>query len=218
MAKIFQWFLTALDRPLTAGSRLLLIVSVLLLVPSFFAPLWHMHFLAQQYPEGLDLYIYSYDIVGGNDGNDLTEINILNHYIGMAELRPADFNELKWVPLVIGLIGILALRAAAIGTLRSVVDLIVISVYFGGFSLWSFWYKLSYYGTHLDARASVKVDPFTPPMIGYKLVGQFDVWSYPAAGTYLMVLFGLALVGSLWLSLRARGAMAFTSNVERGEQ
>ena len=40
--------------------------------------------------------------MGGDDGNDLTEINVLNHYIGMAELKPADFTELKWIPLVIG--------------------------------------------------------------------------------------------------------------------
>jgi len=204
MPDIFQRFTAALDRPLTVSSRTLVFLAALVLIPTFFAPLWHLHFVAQQYPEGLELYVYSHDLVGGNDGNDLTEINVLNHYIGMAELRPAEFTELKWIPLVIGLIGVLTLRAAIIGTLRSVVDVIVISMYFGGFSLWSFWYKLNYYGSNLDPRASVQVEPFMPPMFGYKMVGQFDVWSYPALGTYFFLVFGLLLVAGVVFTWRQR--------------
>ena len=167
-----------------------------------------MTFVAQQYPEGLDLYIYSHDLVGGNKGNDLTEINVLNHYIGMAELEPSDFNELKWIPLVIGLIGVLTLRAATIGSVRSVVDVIVMSLYFGGFSLWTFWYKMQYYGANLDPRASVQVEPFMPPIFGYKQVGQFDVWSYPAFGSYLFFGFGLLMVIAAWLTWRSSEAVA----------
>jgi hypothetical protein len=202
MAHTYQRFLTLLERPLTPGSRLLVLLAALALVPTFLVPLWHMTFVAQQYPEGLDLYIYSHDLVGGNDGNDLTEINVLNHYIGMAALRPADFTELKWIPLVIGLIGVLTLRAAAIGNLRTVLDVVVMSIYFGLFSLWSFGYKLNAYGKSLDPGAAVHVDPFMPPMFGYKQVGQFDVWSYPAAGTYLFLAFGLLLVAASFLSAR----------------
>lgn len=200
MPEILQRLTGSLDRPLVSKSRLLTLVAALILIPTFFVPLWHMSFLAQQYPDGLDLYIYSHNLVGGDDGNDLTEINVLNHYIGMAELKPADFTELKWIPLVVGLIGILTLRVAAIGTLRSLVDIVVISVYFGGFSLWAFWYKMNYYGAHLDPRASVKVAPFMPPVFGYKQVGQFDVWSYPAVGSYLFAVFGLLLIVAFWIS------------------
>ena len=77
------------------SDALLVLLAALLLIPTFLVPLWNMTFVAQQYPEGLDLYIFSHNLVGGDDGNDLTEINVLNHYIGMAELRPADFTELK---------------------------------------------------------------------------------------------------------------------------
>jgi len=210
MPDIFQRYTAALDRPLTVGTRGLVFLAAMVLIPTFFAPLWQLHFVAQQYPEGLDLYVYSHDLVGGDDGNDLTEINVLNHYIGMAELRPADFTELKWIPLVIGLIGVLTLRAAAIGSLRSVLDVIVISMYFGGFSLWSFWYKLNYYGSNLDSKASVHVDPFMPPILGYKKVGQFDVWSYPALGTYLFLAFGLLLVAGVLLTWRRRNQASAT--------
>lgn len=202
MNDIFERLTTKLDRHLTFSSRVLVFVAALALIPTFVVPLWHMTFWAQQYPEGLNLYVYSHDLVGGNKGNDLTEINVLNHYIGMAELEPSDFNELKWIPLVIGLIGVLTLRAATIGSVRSVVDVIVISLYFGGFSIWTFWYKMQYYGANLDPRASVQVEPFMPPIFGYKQVGQFDVWSYPAFGTYLFLVFGLLLIAGVFLSWR----------------
>jgi hypothetical protein len=195
-------FSTALDRPLIGKSRLLVVAAVLLLIPTFFVPLWQMSFWAQQYPEGLDLYVYSHALVGGDGGNDLTEINVLNHYIGMEELREEDFTELKWIPLVLGLIGVLTLRSAAIGNLRSLLDVVVIAGYFGGFSLWSFWYKLDFYGKHLDPRAAVTVDPFTPPVFGHKMVGQFEVWSYPAFGTYLLLGFGTLLLGGIFFTLR----------------
>ena len=200
---MYDRFLKALDRPLTPTSRVLVAIAALLVVVSLFVPLWHMTFVAQQYPEGLDLWIYSHDLVGGDDGNDLTEINVLNHYIGMSELHPSDFSELKWLPLVIGLIIVLTFRSAAIGNLRSLLDVLVLFAYFGAFSLWSFWYRLGYYGANLDPKASVQVEPFMPPIFGYKLVGQFDVWSYPTWGSYLFFAFGLLLVIAAWLTWRS---------------
>ncbi len=202
MTGILKRLTSSLHRPVVGKSRILIFLAALALIPTFIVPLWHMTFVAQQYPEGLDLYVYSHNLVGGDDGNDLTEINVLNHYIGMAELEPADFNELKWIPLVIGLIIVLTLRAATIGTLRSIVDILVVSLYFGGFSVWSFWYRLHYYGRNLDPRASVQVEPFMPPMFGYKLVGQFDVWSYPAVGTYFFLVFGALLLAGFWFIWR----------------
>ena len=117
-------------------------------------------------------------------------------------MKPSDFNELNWVPLVIGMLGELTHTHAYIRELRAAIDKVIVSVNICGFSLWSFWYKLQLYGSNLDPRASVQVEPFMPPMLGYKLVGQFDVWSYPAAGAYMFLLFGLFLAGGLWLTWR----------------
>lgn len=205
MSEKYKRIIAILDRPLTTRSRILVATAALILIPTFFAPLWRMSFMAQQYPEGLDLYIYSHSLVGGDHGNDLVEINVLNHYIGMAELSEEDFSELKWIPLVIGLIGVLTLRAAAIGSLKSILDTVVICIYFAGFSLWSFWYKLNYYGKNLDPRAAVEVAPFTPPVFGYRMVGQFEVWSSPALATYLFVAFGLLLLGGFWFTWHRPG-------------
>jgi len=179
-----------------------IVVAALILPLTFLVPLWHMEFWAQQYPEGLDLHIYTYALVGGDGGNDLTEINILNHYIGMRELVQENFNELKWIPLLVGLIMVLTLRAGFVGTLGSVLDIIMVSAYFASFSLWSFWRKLYLYGHELDPAAAVKVDPFTPPVFGQRMVGQFEVSSFPSTGTWLFLIYGVLLLVGIFLTWR----------------
>jgi hypothetical protein len=202
MTRVYDRLVEKLSRPLVFQGRIALVVAALILPLTFKVPLWHMQFEAQQYPEGLDLYIYTHALIGGDDGNDLTEINILNHYIGMAELEQENFNELKWIPLLVGLIMVLTLRAGLIGTIGSILDIVMVSAYFGMFSLWSFWRKLYLYGHDLDPTAAVKVDSFTPPVFGHKMVGQFQVWSYPATGTWLFLIFGVLLLVGMVLTWR----------------
>src|SRR5690606_28360107 len=91
-----------LQRPLNAGSRLLLVVAAAALVAAMFLPLWRISLVAPQYREGLSLSIYSHQLVGGANGQDLHEINTLNHYIGMKPLVEADFVEMKWIPFALG--------------------------------------------------------------------------------------------------------------------
>ena len=191
-----------LKTPLTIKSRIILIIAVIILIPGFFLPLWQLDFGAQQYPEGLEMLIYPDRMEGGNDGNDLTEINVLNHYIGMAELKDEDFTEFQWIPLIIGLILVLALRSVVLGTLKSLVDLLVFMCYFAVFSLWRFWYMLNSYGYNLDPKAAVKVEPFTPPIFGTKMVGQFTVASYPELGSFCFISFGLLILLAIWFTYR----------------
>jgi len=193
-----------LQKPLNTKSRILLIVAVIILIPSLFYPLWYMKFWSYQYPDGLTLYIYSHTLDGGDDGNDITEINILNHYIGMAELKEENFTELQWIPLALGIFMVLTLRAAVFARIGKVLDVLMLFTYFGFFSLWSFWYKLNYYGHDLDPRASVQIEPFTPPLFGFEQVGQFKVWSYPHVSSYLLGTFALLLVLAIILSLKTR--------------
>src|SRR5512134_4139831 len=127
-----------LDAPLDVGPRLLLVLAFLCLVPTYLTPLYNMSMFAPQYPEGLRLDIHSYKLVGGNDNQDVKEINVLNHYIGMKDLVTEDFTEFKWLPFVIGIFGLLFLRAAVLGKTAHLVDVAVLYVYFGAFALWSF--------------------------------------------------------------------------------
>lgn len=204
MGSLFSRASETLDRPINMKSRILLIAAVILLLPTFFYPLWYMKFWSYQYPDGLRLYIYSHKLVGGDDGNDITEINILNHYIGMAPLEEEDFLELKWIPLALGVFLVLTLRAIIFGRIGKIVDVLVLFSYFGCFSLWSFWYKLKSYGHNLDPRASVTIEPFTPPLIGFEQVGQFKVWSYPGAASYFLFAFTLVLILAIISSIKSK--------------
>ena len=195
---------TFFELPLTLRSRILVLVAVLVLVPTFFLPLWNMSFYSNQYTDGLVLHIYSYQLEGGKTPNrdDLREINSLNHYIGMRPLLESDFSEFNWVPLVIGLLMILALRAMVLGHMSNLVDVFVMFTYFGLFSLWSFYHRLYMYGHNLDPTASIKVQPFTPPIFGSKQIANFMVNSYPGLASYALIAFAVLLLVSILLSAR----------------
>jgi hypothetical protein len=159
---------------------------------------------APQYGHGLRLDIYSHTLVGGNGGQDIKEINLLNHYIGMRDLTVEDFSEFQWMPFVLGAFSLLYLRAAVLGTVKELVDAVVLFFYFGAFSLWSFAYKLYLYGHDLAPTAAVKVEPFMPPLFGHRAIANFDVYSYPKAGSYALAVVGVLLLSALWLTWRQR--------------
>jgi copper chaperone NosL len=204
MTTFLEKEITFFDLPLTLKSRILILVAVLVLVPSFFFPLWNMSFYSNQYTDGLVLHIYSYQLEGGKTPNrdDLREINSLNHYIGMRPLLESDFSEFTWVPLVIGLLMILALRAMVLGKMSNLVDVFVLFTYFGLFSMWSFYHRLYMYGHNLDPTASIKVQPFTPPIFGTKQIANFTINSFPGLASYCLFAFALLLLVAILLSAK----------------
>ncbi len=191
-----------LDAPLDVAPRILLVLGFLCLVPTYVSPLYNLTMFAPQYQDGLRLHIYSYRLEGGNGGQDVKEINLLNHYIGMKDLAAEDFTEFKWLPFVIGIFGLLFLRAAVMGKLTHLVDVLVLYVYFGAFALWSFAYKMYWYGHNLAPTAAVRVAPFTPPLFGFKKLANFEVYSYPAIGSYALAAVALCLVLAFVLAWR----------------
>jgi hypothetical protein len=191
-----------LDAPLDVLPRALLALACLLLLPTYVSPLYNMTMFAPQYQDGLRLDIYSYKLQGGNHDQDVKEINVLNHYIGMKDLVTEDFSEFKWLPFVIGIFGLLFLRAAVLGKAAHLVDVAVLYLYFGVFALWSFAYKMYQYGHRLDPRAAVRVDPFMPPLFGYKKLANFEVYAYPQLGSYALGLAAAILLVAVFLTWR----------------
>ena len=202
MKALFERSGRFLDRTVGTSPRVLLAAAALFLVPVYTAPLWNLTMFAPQYQEGLRLDIYSYKLQGGNQGQDIKEINLLNHYIGMKDLVAEDFTEFKWMPFVIGALGLLFLRAAAHGRMSHLVDVVVLYLYFGAFSLWSFAYKLWSYGHNLDPKAAVTVDPFMPPLFGFKQLANFEVYSYPGLASYALAVAAVLLFASFAVAWR----------------
>jgi copper chaperone NosL len=201
-------FYEFLDRPIRLGAR---IVLGLLLVPmalSMTQPLWRMKMVAPQYPHGLQINMYTYKLTGGNNDHDIAEINELNHYIGMMKVDRESMSDLSWLPFAFGLLIVIALRAAAIGSVRSLIDLSVLVGYVAVFSMARFVYKLYTFGHYLDPRAPVHIEPFMPVVLGTKQVANFTTHSYPLVGTYLVLVFAFGIFAltawHLWRGYRER--------------
>lgn len=196
---------TWLDQVLSPRARLLVLGAGALLVIACVFPLWRITMFANQFPEGLRLSIYSYKLVGGAGGADLEGINILNHYIGMKDIAAADFVEMRFIPFALGVFFLLALRTGVFARVRDLVDLTVLLLYFSAFSFGVFWYRMYTYGHQLNPEAPIKVPPFTPPLFGHQHLANFEIYSYPGLGTFLMLGAGVTLSALLaWSAWKAR--------------
>lgn len=212
-------FYEFLDRPLYGAARVVLAALVIPLLLTFTAPLWKIYLVAPQYPQGLSMDIWSYKLEGGDDGQHIQEINTLNHYIGMKPIDRAALSDLDWLPFAIGGLALLALRVAAIGNVRSLVDLAVVTTYVSLFGLGRFAYKLYVYGHDLDPTAPVKVKPFMPVLLGTKQIANFTTSSYPLLGSVYLGLFVtgvFVLLGWHLVAGRVRAARAEAAALREG--
>lgn len=182
-------FYEFLRRPLLGPTRIALALLVVPLVLTFTQPVWRISMEAPQYPEGLSLDIYAYKLEAGNDGQHLTEINTLNHYIGMAPIDRRAMSDLDWIPFALGALALFTLRVAAVGNVRSLVDLAVLTAYVTAFAFGRFAYKLYTFGHNLSPDAPVTVEPFMPALLGTKQIANFTTHSLPQLGSGLLGIF-----------------------------
>ena len=206
---------TWLEQVLSPRARLAVLGAGVLLLIALFFPLWEITMFAQIFPEGIRMSIFAHKLVGGKGGADLQGINILNHYIGMREIRAQDFPEMKFIPFALGLFFLLGLRTAVFARVHHLVDLLVLFIYFGLFSLGAFYYRMYSFGHQLSPEAPIKVAPFTPPVFGRQHIANFDVFSYPGPGTYLLGAFALCLGMTLVLEARRERRRAAGAVPER---
>jgi copper chaperone NosL len=171
-------------------SRVLLAIAGIILFVALLFPIWKMELSAPQYPEGLTLYMYANKLAG-----DVPSISELNHYIGMKPLHTENFIEFTVMPYIICFFGILALVSALAGRKRWAVVTLILFVLFGIVALIDF-YRWNYnYGHELSPTAAIKIPgmAFQPPLIGYKQLLNFGVYSIPALGGIIMLISGLIM-------------------------
>ena len=194
-----------LDVPLRVPARWLLVLLIVPLLVSFAFPLWRISMKAPQYPNGLYMDIYSHKLVGGNDGHDVQEINVLNHYIGMHTITREELRDLDWIPFAMIAMALLSLRAALLGKVRTMIDLSMVAAYVSLIAFARFVYMLWEFGHDLDPKAPVEVEPFMPVVIGSKKIANFMTHSMPQFGSVLMGVFvvGVWLI-TLWYLWRGR--------------
>lgn len=176
---------------LSVASRILVAFASGALIAVFFLPAWRIDLFAPQYPEGLSMYIWINNITG-----DVDVINGLNHYIGMKHITVNMFPEFKFLPYVVAFFMLLGMLVAVTGNRRFLLYYIILTVIGGTLAMYDF-YKWGYeYGHNLDPKAAIQVPglSYQPPLIGHKRLLNFDAYSFPDVGGWIVI--GAALLAS----------------------
>lgn len=175
-----------------------MILGAILLMGPFVFPLWNIQLGAPQYPEPLGMNIHI-DGIRGMSEFDIQNINGLNHYIGMKILPEShEMWEFTVFPIFVGsmaalgfLIGILAFFGK-IGH-RWFLGWFIVMAIFGFLGMYDFNAWMLDYGTDLDPNAIMKLQnpdgtpmSYKPPLLGHQKLLNFDAYSYPRLGGYLM--------------------------------
>lgn len=172
-------------------SRIVLAATSLLLLGTLFLPVWQIDLSAPQYPEGLSMQIWLDKITGQVD-----IINGLNHYIGMKHINASMFPEFSYLTYVVIVFILFGLLVALLGRQVFLVSYIFLLVAGGAAAMIDF-YNWGYdYGHNLDPTAAIQVPglSYQPPLIGHKQLLNFDAYSYPASGGWIIVAVGLIFI------------------------
>lgn len=172
--------------------KIIFIVGVLLLLGLFFFPLWNITLEAPQYPDSLGMDIWITKITDHNP-NDIKNINLMNHYVGMADIQ-LDMIEFTIFPIVIGTMIILGIIIGIMGNKKLYLTWLIVMILLGIAGMYDFYLWEYEYGHNLNPHAAIKIpgQAYQPPLIGSKRILNFNAISLPAIGAYLMTL-GLVL-------------------------
>lgn len=179
---------------LSNRSRYCILAVAVCLAVLYLVPLWTIHLVAPQYPEGLGMYIWSGKITG-HGAFDLRNINLLNHYIGMAPIVEASIPEFQFMPYVLGYMIVGAL-VTIVYPRRFMVYLGLVNFGLVGLAgLYDFWRWEYNYGHNLNPEAPISIPgmSYQPPLIGCKQLLNITSCSWPHIGGYLL----FAVVGLL---------------------
>ena len=165
-------------------SRIIIAIGSLAMCIMFFVPAWSIYLIAPQYPEGLSMQIWLYKITG-----QIEIINGLNHYIGMKHIKEDMFPEFSFLVYILGFFVLFGLTVAITGNRKLLLSYLVLSA-MGGIAALVDFYMWGYdYGHHLDPSAAIQVAglSYQPPLIGHKKLLNFDAYSYPDTGGWVIV-------------------------------
>lgn len=166
-------------------SRFFFLLGLLFLLPVFFTPLWQIHLAAPQYPEGLTMFIH-YNTVTGESENDLENINLLNHYIGMKKIEPDSIPELVYMKYIIGGLIFLGLLIFFLKKKALILTWVVAISLIGIAGIYDLNRWEEDYGKDLNPKAPIKVEGmvYKPPLIGEKQLLNITATSYPQVGGF----------------------------------
>lgn len=159
-------------------------VASLSLIATYFLPIWFIYLIAPQYPEGLTMNIWLYQITG-----QVEIINGLNHYIGMKHIKAEMFPEFSYLVYIMGAFIVFGLTVAISGRIKMLAAYLI-TLLLAGIAAMVDFYQWSYdYGHNLDPTAAIQIPGFSyqPPLFGHKTLLNFDAYSYPDTGGWIVI-------------------------------
>ena len=186
-------------------TRLLAGAAALLLLAVFVAPLWRIHLLSPQYPEGLGMQI-RVNTIEGMSPSDLQNINGLNHYIGMKAIEPGEIPVLAIMPWVVGALAAGGLLVALVGRRGLLYAWVAAFAASGSVGLYEFWRWQYDYGHNLNPDAPIKIPgmAYQPPFIGSKEILNFTATSWPGPGGIAAMLAFVLAAAAAYAAFRGR--------------
>lgn len=172
-------------------SKILMITGAIFLLALFFFPLWNIALEAPQYPDsiGMDIWINK---ITDQEPNDIKNINLMNHYVGMKDI-PAEMEEFKIFPPVVITMAVLGLIIGFLGKRKLYLVWFVVMSMLGAAGMYDFYLWEYDYGHNLSEHAAIKFldadgDPmaYQPPLIGNATILNFVAKSWPRAGAYFL--------------------------------
>lgn len=188
-----------ISQPPAIARLVILGFAGLLLILSLLVPFWTITLHAPQYPGGLVVDAYAWKLTG-----DVSEVDGLNHYIGMMELGDAGALERTLAPFAIPVIAVLAVASHWLrGRKRWLAIAPAIAfpfVFVADLFVW-----LYYAGHSLDPTAALSssIKPFTPRILGEGHIGQFSTVASFSYGFYMVVVAVLIIVAATLLGRSA---------------
>lgn len=187
------------------------LIAAVLLIISIGVPYWGLVLQAPQYPGGLQMRVFVNNMTGDDDPklDEVREIDGLNHYIGMKSLyEAAKFERSIAIPAVILMViflGIAAVWQRGWTWLLTIPALTFPFVFLADLAFW-----MTHYGQNLDPYAplSSSIQPFTPPILGEGVIGQFKTIAYVDTGWYIVFVGSVLIVAALLIKLGSRTARA----------
>lgn len=171
-------------KKMSTTSRIIIAVGSLAMSVLFFVPVWSIYLIAPQYPEGLSMQIWLNKLSG-----QVEIINGLNHYIGMKHIKEEMFPEFSFLVYILGFFILLGLAISLTGSRKLLFTYLVTAMIAGIAALIDFYLWGYDYGHNLDPAAAIKVPglSYQPPLIGHKKLLNFDSYSYPDTGGWIIV-------------------------------
>lgn len=172
-------------------SKIIMILAALMLLSLFAFPLWNIALEAPQYPDSIGMNIWINKITD-QEPNDIKNINLMNHYVGMKEI-PAHLPEFDIFPPVIIAMVILGIIIGFIGNRKLYLVWFIVMALLGAAGIYDFYLWEYDYGHNLSEQAAIKFmdaagNPmdYQPPLIGNATILNFVARSWPRTGAYLL--------------------------------